>query len=96
MRKNNQQSIGEVLQELIVAYRLKPKMNQAKLATEWEQLMGKTIARHTTNLYFKDGILQISLSSAPLRNELFFRREQIIQHLNQALGEEFIKEVTIK
>jgi predicted nucleic acid-binding Zn ribbon protein len=96
MRKNNQQSIGEVLQEIIAAYRLKPQMNQAKLAAEWEKLMGKTIARHTTSLSCKEGVLQINISSAPLRNELFYQREQIKQHLNQALGDDFLKEVTIK
>lgn len=96
MRKNNQQTLSEVLQEIVAAYRLKPQMNQAKLSANWEGLMGKTIARHTSNLYFKDGVLQLSITSAPLRNELFFSREQIKKRLNEALGEEFIKEVVIK
>jgi predicted nucleic acid-binding Zn ribbon protein len=95
-RKTNQQTIGEVLQEIIAAYRLRPQMNQAKLAADWERLVGKTIARHTTNLYLKDGILQVSLNSAPLRNELFFARNEVKQHLNEVFGEGFVSEIVVK
>jgi hypothetical protein len=33
---------------------------------------------------------------APLRNELFYQKEKIIQRVNEALGEQIINEVVIR
>ena len=40
--------------------------------------------------------LYISSSVAPLKQELLYQKEKIIQRVNEALGERVIKEVVIQ
>ncbi|MCF8342376.1 MAG: DUF721 domain-containing protein, partial [Chitinophagaceae bacterium] len=40
--------------------------------------------------------LFITTNTAPLKKELIFQRETIIKRINEALGENIVKEVVIK
>jgi len=62
----------------------------------WEELMGKTIARYTDSIQIINQTLFISTSVAPLKNELLFQKEKIIQRVNEALGEKVIRDVVIR
>ncbi|MBL0342078.1 MAG: DUF721 domain-containing protein [Bacteroidetes bacterium] len=77
MRKSNEQSLGDVINQLLDAYKLRGKINEIKVKRTWEDLMGVAIAKRTTNLFIKDTTLFIRLSSAPLREELMFQREKL-------------------
>ena len=62
----------------------------------WEELMGKTIARYTDSIQIVNQTLFITTSVAPLKNELLFQKEKIIQRVNEALGEKVIRDVVIR
>jgi hypothetical protein len=96
MRKTNEQNIKDVLKELVETYRLKSKLTTTKIQTLWEQLMGKTVTEHTTELKIRNQKLYVYVDSAPLRQELSYSREKILTDLNTKLEEEFLKEVIIK
>ena len=67
-----------------------------QLEDVWEEIMGKTIARYTDSIQIINQTLFISTSVAPLKNELLFQKEKIIQRVNEALGEKVIREVVIR
>ncbi len=96
MRKKNQQNIGEVIKELIDTYQIGNQINNAKVAVYWEKLMGSQIARQTTRIWVRDGVLYVNLTSSSLKQELFYAREKICAHINSALGEAYIKEVVLR
>jgi len=62
----------------------------------WEEIMGKTIAKYTEKIQIINNTLYISTTVAPLKNELLYQKDQIIQRVNEALGEQLVKEVVIK
>ena len=62
----------------------------------WEKIMGKTIAKYTDKIQIVNQTLFISSTVAPLKNELLYQKEKIIERVNEALGEKVIKEVVIK
>jgi len=62
----------------------------------WEEMMGKTVARYTDKIRIHGQTLYIETTIAPLRNELLYQKETIIQRVNEALGEKVVKEVVIK
>ena len=66
------------------------------LGSVWEQLMGKTIAKYTDKIQIHGNVLYISTSMAPLKQELLFQKEKIKQRVNEALGENVVKDVVIK
>jgi len=62
----------------------------------WEEMMGKTVARYTDKIRIHGQTLYIETTIAPLRNELLYQKDTIIQRVNEALGEKVVKEVVIK
>ena len=95
MRNTNEQSLKEVIDQLIDSYKIRGKMNEVKVKNIWEQLMGPAIANRTTSITIKDTSLYIKVSSAPLREELMFQREKIKELMNKELGNNYIAEVVL-
>ena len=95
MRKSNEQSLKEVIDDMLNAYKLRGKFNQKKVIASWERIMGKTIANRTDAVFFKENKLIIKLNSSVLREELSYSKNKIIQLINEDMGEEVVKEVIL-
>ena len=89
-------SMGDALKLFLQKSRLKGNMQAMQITDIWEQLMGKTIARYTDKIQIINHTLFIDTSVAPLKNELLFQKEKIIQRVNEALGERLITEIVIR
>ncbi|HMT29853.1 MAG TPA: DUF721 domain-containing protein [Bacteroidia bacterium] len=95
MRNTNEQSLKEVIDQLIDSYRIRGKMNEVRVRNIWEQLMGPAIANRTESITIRETSLHIKVSSAPLREELMFQREKIKDLMNKELGGKYIAEVVL-
>jgi hypothetical protein len=89
-------SLGDALRQFLDKSRLKGSIQALQIGDVWEQIMGKTIARYTDTIQIHGHTLYIHTSVAPLRQELLYQKDNIIQRVNEALGEQVIKEVVIK
>lgn len=89
-------SIQEAMQQFLKHSRLKHGIQAVQIEDLWEQLMGKTIAKYTDKIQIIGSTLFITSTVAPLKNELLYQKENIIDRVNEALGEKTIKEVVIK
>ena len=89
-------SIQEAMQQFLKHSRLKHGIQAVQIEELWEQLMGKTIAKYTDKIQIIGTTLYITSAVAPLKNELLYQKEKIIERVNEALGEKTIKEVVIK
>ena len=92
-RKSNEQSIGDAIKGMFKQYGLEQKFDQVKITTSWELIMGKTIAKYTTDIYFREGTLIIKLSSAALRQELQYAKTKIILKINTEIGKDVVKDI---
>ncbi len=59
----------------------------------WKERMGKMIATYTKTIQLKNGILEVSISSSPLKKELQMSKTQIISAINEELGGNIIVDV---
>jgi predicted nucleic acid-binding Zn ribbon protein len=96
MRKNNTQSISDVLRSYTRENKLDSKLNELDLIKSWESVMGKTVARYTGNLYIQNSTLFVETTSPIVRNELLMMREEIRVRLNEVVGEELIKTIVFR
>jgi predicted nucleic acid-binding Zn ribbon protein len=96
MRNQNENSLGDIVKQFTEEYRLKDKLNQVEVIRIWEICMGPMILKNTREVRFKDGVLTVRIESAPLKQELEFRKNQIITRLNEEMGIELVKEVMIR
>ena len=89
-------SINEALQKFLSESRIKDEMLALQISDAWESIMGKTIARYTDQVRIQHGKLHIHTSIGPLRNELMYQRETILQKVNDFIGTSVVKEVVIQ
>jgi hypothetical protein len=89
-------SLGDALKQFLNQSRLKGSIQALQIEDIWEDIMGKTIAKYTDKIQIHGQTLYINTSMAPLKQELLYQKDKIIQRVNEALGEKVIKEVVIK
>lgn len=92
----SQMSIGEAMKEFLKKSRLKTGIQALQIEEVWEKLMGKTIAKYTDKIQIINQTLFIKTNVGPLKQELIYQKEKIIERVNEALGENVIKDVVIQ
>jgi hypothetical protein len=91
-----QMSMGEAIKEFLKKSRLKTGIQALQIEEIWEKMMGKTIAKYTDKIQIVNHTLFIKTNVGPLKQELVYQKEKIIERVNEALGEKVIKEVVIQ
>jgi len=97
MKKHNDQPIKDVLRQFVDNNsKLRPKLHQTKIKSLWVELMGPTISSYTKEIRLYRNKLFLTITSAPLRQELSYGKEKMKKLFNEALGEEVIEEIVIR
>lgn len=74
-------------------YKLRDKFDESFFKIHWEKIMGSPIAKRTEDISIKNGILYLSINSAPLRNELLMNKSHIKAMLNIEIEKDLIKDI---
>ena len=96
MRKSETRQIGEVIGECLREMNIDRKLKEVGLVSQWESLMGKAVSNRTSQIYIRNRVLFIRVTSSVLKNELLMIRSEIIQKLNENAGERLIDEIVIR
>jgi hypothetical protein len=89
-------SLAEAMKQFLNRSQIKGSIQALQIESAWEEIMGKTIAKYTEKIQIHGRTLYIHTTVAPLRQELQFQKSAIIERVNQALGENLIREVVIQ
>lgn len=89
-------SLGDAMKGFINKSKLKNGIRALQIEEVWEQIMGKTIAKYTAKIEIINYTLFIRTNVGPLKNELMFQKNQIIERINEAFGEKVITQVVIQ
>lgn len=95
MKRNDPEKLGDFINKMIKEYGLEEPMASNKACWLWGEVTGQGINGLTTRRMVKDGQLHVWISSAPLKNELLFQREKIMQAINAELGDRPISGIVI-
>ena len=91
----DEQKFKQLEKGLFESYKLGDKYDQIGIINSWETIVGKQIAQKTTKLYINKDVLTIYISSAPLKNELKYYKDVLIEKVNTFAGSELIKDINI-
>lgn len=89
-------SISDAIQQFLNQSRIKGDIQAMQIEEAWEKIMGKTIAKYTDKLQIFGEKLVITTHVAPLKHELVYQKEKIIQRVNEAFGKKLITEVIVQ
>ncbi len=90
MRRNNAEQIGDMIRKFFRQNGLESPLNEYRLVQAWKEVVGPAIHRYTGNLYIKNQVLYVHLTSSVLRQELMMGRDMLVRNLNQQVGAQVI------
>jgi predicted nucleic acid-binding Zn ribbon protein len=96
MRKSTTQPINQVIRELLRELNIERKLKEVGIVSGWESMMGRMVASRTSQIYIRNRILYIHVTSSVLKNELLMMRQDIINRVNEQAGEKIIDQIVIR
>ncbi len=93
MRKANDKSIKEALEQMLKVYKIKRRFDETAVVAHWPEIVGKAVANRTRELYISNKKLFIRIESSVIKNELMLMRTQIIQKINEEAGDVLVEEI---
>lgn len=76
--------------------KLAERLDELDALEIWKELIGKQLQKYITDARMVKGSLLIKVKSAPLRNELSYKKTNLIKQINTKLGKEVVKEIVLK
>ncbi len=96
MRKSKTLKIEEIIQMLIKEQGLEDRLSESRLINGWNELLGKNVSRATQDLYIRNGVLYVHLTSSVIRHELMMIKNDILKKLNEKAGREVISDIVLR
>ncbi len=72
------------------------KMMEARVQRLWRELFGPEVSRYTSNVYVKNRILFVSMTSSVMRSEMLAMRKRLVKTLNEQAGSDIIDDIVIR
>lgn len=95
MSEHNEKSLKQSIEALLKTYHLDDGIREAKVKEFWNAEMGKMILKHTVELKLRNRVLHVSLNSSVVRQELDMARTQLMQRINEFLGEQWVTAIQL-
>ncbi|MBR6311207.1 MAG: DUF721 domain-containing protein [Paludibacteraceae bacterium] len=96
MRRKETLSLGQVLKELLKENNLDAKINETKLLNAVEEVFGAHLSSYITGKNIYNKTLFIHVKSSIVRNEMMMVRQNMINLLNEKVGETVITNIVVK
>lgn len=93
MRKANDKSLKEAIEQMLNVYKIKRKFDETSIIAHWPELVGKPVANRTKELFISNKKLFLRVESSVIKNELMMMRTQIIDKINEEAKGILIEEI---
>jgi Dna[CI] antecedent, DciA len=96
MRKKNTELLSDIIRQVLKQNNLDKPLYEKQLIDSWSLVLGENIVKYTSDLYIKNRILYVSLTSSVLRHDLFLSKDEIKKSLNKQVGVEVIVDIIFR
>ena len=93
MRKTNDKSLKEAIEQMLNVYKIKRRYDETHVVAAWPELVGKSVANRTKELFIRDRKLFLRIESSVIKHELVNMRSQIIEKINNEAKTVLIEEI---
>lgn len=95
MKRHDPQSVGDIIRLAIEQAGDKDTFARRHASYLWPEAVGPAINRLTTRRWLEGDTLHVCIASAPLRNDLAFLTQTIINRINSLAGQKAISRIVI-
>jgi predicted nucleic acid-binding Zn ribbon protein len=92
-KKNEFQSVGQAIRDLLNSYRLTSKYDEANIIESWERLVGKPIASRTKKIFIKNKVLFVEFDSPTMRHDFTLHKREVLEVFRKEFGDGVITEI---
>ena len=92
-KKNEFQSVGQAIRDLLNSYRLSSKYDEANIIESWERLVGKPIANRTKKIYIRNKGLFVEFDSPTMRHDFSLHKTEVLEVFRKEFGDGVITEI---
>lgn len=96
MRRSETVKIREIVQAILKEQGIEGKMAENRLLNSWNELLGKTIANSTQEIYINNNTLFVHLRSSVIRHQLMMIKPDLIKRLNEKAGVDIIENIVLR
>ena len=96
MKRGGLKAISELVRETCREEGLETPLNEYRLLKAWSQVLGGGVQDYTKNLFIKNQVLYVTLTSAVLRHELMMNRRSLVQRLNSHVKAQVITNIIFR
>ena len=96
MSDSNQSTVGELIKAFYEERRGPGYLDEVKIIKGWNGVVGPFIAQYTKDLFIKEGVLLVRLTSDSLRTELSYSKSLLLKNLNNLVGYDLLKDIVFK
>jgi predicted nucleic acid-binding Zn ribbon protein len=89
-------TLAKAIAEFARSKHIEKRLREADILRLWPQIVGERIARRTKPVQLQRGRLVIECSEAVWRAELQFLKPELLQKIQDTVGEGFVKEIFLK
>jgi predicted nucleic acid-binding Zn ribbon protein len=92
-KKNEFQSVGQAIRDLLNSYRLSSKYDEANIIESWERLVGKPIANRTKKIFIRNKVLFVEFDSPTMRHDFSLHKTEVLDVFRKEFGDGVITEI---
>lgn len=96
MKKNNLNSINKIIKKIVSNPKLSNRLEELDAIEIWYNLIGDNLKKYILDSRVSEGVLYVKVKSATVKNELFYRKEMLIEKINIELKKQLIQDINIK
>lgn len=90
---SNEHTLQELLRKAYHQLDMDDTANEIAVKSAYSRVVGDFINRLTYSAKFSHGTLSLSIPSAALKQELFYKRSSLADKINEAIGRNVVKKI---
>ena len=94
-KQTNDRPIGDFIKQFVKSNRIEDKYYKAMAIIIWKDTMGKHLGRFVKDIYVKNRKLHLVVNSSSMKQEMRYKKDNIIRHINDSLGHQYLRGVQI-
>jgi hypothetical protein len=96
MKRGETKSIAELVKVMCREEGLETPLNEYRLVQAWSQVLGPAVRSYTKELFIRNQILYVKVTSSVLRQELLMNRKSLVHRLNTYVKAQVITDIVLR
>jgi predicted nucleic acid-binding Zn ribbon protein len=96
MFRRKTEKLEDIILKVLREEKLETPLLQKHIIDAWPDVVGDSVNRYTRDMYIKNQILFVYLTSPALRSDLMMMRKRLVSDLNQKVGSKVIIDIQFR